>query len=487
MDDVISGGGWPELMPLGDADPPEFPLECFPQPLNEYGRALAEYTQTDPAMTGVLLLGLLGAIFQNKYSVVSVNDNVEQTSIYAVAIAPPAERKSEVMRRVVHPLHEFESEYNRIHADDISRSKATRKLLEIYLADAEKGSRGDDILTSRMALDAFKERRPLTLTADDTTNEALVSLMADNGERILIASDEGGIFTYMKGRYKQNGDDTVPYLKGHSGGRITVHRKSREPETLENTAISMMIAVQPFVLENVIMEEANNGRGLTARLTYAVCAEKAGSRKAVSAPLTDETTQAYERAIIRCLSETVDADPPAEVRPARLIYLSDEARDYAVCWFKKVERRIADGLERAKAWNGKAFGLMMRIAGVFHAFECVQQGENPADVPLPEYVVVAAALVADCLAEHAQKVFSGSDKGTGDAKYLLRRLKEMGSEFGKRELWVKVRGRFPKSDSFDDALRVLEESGYIRLQSIQGEGAGRPLVKIQVNPAINDS
>ena len=61
----------------------------------------------------------------------------------------------------------------------------------------------------------------------------------------------------------------------------------------------------------------------------------------------------------------------------------------------------------------------------------------------------------------------------------------MGREFNKRELWVKARGRLPSSGGFDDALRVLEDSGYIRIEVIQGEGAGRPRVRIQVNPAVD--
>ena len=93
--------------------------------------------------------------------------------------------------------------------------------------------------------------------------------------------------------------------------------------------------------------------------------------------------------------------------------------------------------------------------------------------------------MAECLAEHAGKVFSGSDKGTGDAKYLLRRLGEMGSEFNKQELWQKAKGRFVSAGAFDEALRTLEESGYIRMESVQT--SGRPNVRIQVNPAINGS
>ena len=401
---------WQPLVPLDDFTPPAFPLECFPEPIGEFGRALAAYTQTDPAMAGVLLLGLLGALFQNKFSVVSVNGNVEQLSIYAVAIAPPAERKSEVLRRVIHPLHRFEDDYNARHADDVSHSRTRRMLLQKAVDAAQKNGDAEALYAAQLAMDRYRELQPVTLLADDSTNEALVSLMAQNGERMFIASDEGGIFTHMKGRYKQNGDDTEIYLKGHSGGRIVVHRKSREPETLDNPALSLAVAVQPFIVETVILEESNNGRGLTARLVYAVCAERAGSRSAIGGALPDELTERFESAVTRCLSRTVTRCPAGETPAARLIHLSDEAREQAIGYFNAAERRIADGLERAKAWNGKAFGLLMRIAGVFHAFECMETGNDPAATPLPGTTMTAAALVTECLAAHAQQVFSGSDK-----------------------------------------------------------------------------
>jgi len=474
---------WQQIAPLDDFTPPPFPLECFPEPLSDYGRALAEYTQTDPAMAGVLLLGLMGGLFQNKYAVVSVNGNVEQLSIYAVAVAPPAERKSEVIHRVIKPLEDFEESYNETHADDVSRSKTHRKKLEQFYDEAEKRGDGEEMFSTQAALDHFREIKPLTLLADDTTPEALVSLMKDNGERVLISSDEGGIFTHMKGRYKQNGDDRQAYLKGHSGGRVIVHRKSREPETLKNAAISMMIAVQPFILENVILEEENNGRGLTARLAFAACAEKAGSRSAVSAALPADTVWAYECAVKNCLKKTVVFQPDGKPPAARLIHLSDEACKLAAGYFGGMEKRIADGLERAKGWNGKAFGLLVRVAGLFHAFECIERGVEPEMIPLPDTTLTAAFIVTECLAAHAERVFAGSDKKTSDAKYLLGRIGEMGAEFNKRELMIKVRGRLQSSETLDAALKVLEECGYICIEEIPT--AGRPLTKILVNPAIN--
>ena len=106
-----------------------------------------------------------------------------------------------------------------------------------------------------------------------------------------------------------------------------------------------------------------------------------------------------------------------------------------------------------------------------------------AATPLPAYLVTAAALVTDCLAAHAAKAFSGSDRKTSDAKYLLRKIMEMNAEFNKRELWVKVRGRFQSAGVFDEALKVLEDNGYICIETIPTEG--RPLTKILVNPEVN--
>lgn len=57
----------------------------------------------------------------------------------------------------------------------------------------------------------------------------------------------------------------------------------------------------------------------------------------------------------------------------------------------------------------------------------------------------------------------------------------MGREFGKQELWQKARKRFGNAETFDAALRELEEHGYIRKDT--APTAGRPEVRIQVNPA----
>jgi hypothetical protein len=477
---------WGEIIPLDTLTPPPFPLECLPVTIGNYARAVSEYTQTDPSMAGVAQLGLLGTLFQNKLHVQSVNGNIEQTSIDAVVILPPAERKSEVIRLTVKPVNKFESEYNTAHRAELSRNKAEKTLRQKAL-DAAQRAKDTDIDTlcrAQAAVDNFRELKPLTLVADDTTIEALISLMKDNGERMLIASDEGGLFAHMKGRYKLNGDDMEIYLKAHSGGRVSVHRKSREPEVLENPALSMIIAVQPYVIENCVLDEENNGRGLTARFVYACCEERAGTRVAVSGRIPEDIAVAYERAVEKCLRLTVgEADfLETDYTQLRIMQLSEEARAYAIEYFDTCERRIVEGLERAKGWNGKCFGLAVRIAGLFHAFEYMERGQDPAENLISLETMQKAAIITETLAIHAEKVFMGTDRKNTAAHHLLKVLGAFRdvSEINKQEVWQKAKRRYQSAEAFDEALQTLESNHYIRTQTIQTKG--RPKTIIKLNP-----
>jgi len=152
-------------------------------------------------------------------------------------------------------------------------------------------------------------------------------------------------------------------------------------------------------------------------------------------------------------------------------------------YFDVTEKRIVEGSERAKGWNGKAFGLAIRIAGLFHSFECIEQGKDPSEIPIPVRVIENAAKVTEVFAVHAEKVFAGNDRKNNNAQYLLNRIKTMKvDEFNKQGLWQKARRRFQNVEEFDEALQILENGGYIRIEILKTNG--RPLTKIKVNPLI---
>ena len=472
---------WGEIQPIDVVTPPPFPFSAFPATLSEFTQSISEYTQTAPEMACVLVLGALGAVFQKKYCVQSINKNIEQLSIYAVAISPPAERKSEVIRHIIAPFLKFQNAYNAEHKDEISKNEARRKDLRAALSRAETNLDGteekrEELTDAQIEFDNFEQKCALTLIADDTTSEALITLLVKNGERMFVASGEGGVFSNMKGRYRQGGDDIEIYLKGHSGDYISVHRKSRDPEILQSPALSLAVCVQPYIIENVLLDEENTGKGLTGRIVFAYPAARAGTRKAKSDTPAGGGKQ-YDKAIFYALKKTV------AMTDTKKITLSDEADKYAEEYFYIPEKRIEDGLERAKSWNGKSFGLSIRIAGLFHAFQCCEDEQEPADIPISIDTMKNAAGVAECLAVHAQKVFAGDDQRNNDAIYLLRRITRYGQrQVAKQKMWQGVKSRFRAMEKLDEILTFLEEHGYIRIEKVAT--GGRPADYIKVNPAL---
>jgi len=473
---------WKEIQPIETITPPPFPFAAFPATLSEFTKSISEYTQTAPEMSCVLVLGALGAVFQKKYKVQSINKNFEQLSIYAVAISPPAERKSEVIRYIISPFHKFQTVHNSELKEELTENEVKRKEIKAALHRAE--TKLDDTPEKRKKLhdaqkanDEFEEVHPLTLIADDTTTEALITLLARNGERMFIASGEGGLFSNMKGRYRQGGDDIEIYLKGHSGDYISVHRKSRETEVLQSPALSMSICVQPFIIDNVLLDEENTGKGLTGRIIFAYPAARAGTRKAISD--TPPIHKTYDKAIFYALQKTI------AMEETKTIIFSNEAAKYAEEYFYIPETRIEDGFDRAKSWNGKTFGLSIRIAALFHAFQCFEDGKEPDEIPISIQTMKNAAEVTECLAIHAEKVFAGDDQRTNNTLYLIKRIKRYGQQqIAKQKMWQGVKSKFRATERLDEILQYMEERGYIRIEKVST--GGRPADYIKVNPALLD-
>jgi hypothetical protein len=226
---------WQTPRPIAEIVLSKFPVEHFPRILSEYILAVSEFSETATEMCGVLVLGVLGGVFQRKYEIISTAGNTETLSIFSLIIAEPAERKSGVVKRVIRPLAIFEREYNENARLEISENKAAKKILQKKLETAEKDDDEQEIYKLQSELDNFAERLPISLMTDDSTPEALVKKMKEQGERTIITASEGGFFKRIKGRYTPNGDDKEIYLKAHSGDRHSVDRIGRPSDVPDCT------------------------------------------------------------------------------------------------------------------------------------------------------------------------------------------------------------------------------------------------------------
>lgn len=475
---------WEPPIPFENTETPDFPVDCLPGPVRDYVRALSISTQTPPEMAGILSLGVLAVCLQSKYALEVLPDWHEPLSLYTVAIAPPAERKSAVLSGLLAPVYRYETERRKAEAVEVEQSHQERELLEFELAgvkkraaraspeDLDKCKADVDELTRRLV--EFEEKKPYRLLVDDSTPERLIDLMEAAGGSIGVASSEGGVFDALRGRYDNSGGLDV-YLKGHAGDFLKVDRIGRPGNYIEHPHLSIILTVQPNVIQGLMSNSTFKGRGLCGRFLYASCRSIVGHR-AVSPPvIPDSVKQGYHDFIWRLLD-----------MPYRgTLRLSPEADGFREMMQRQIESRLIGDLESFQDWAGKLMGALLRIAGLFHA--ATVEGD-PTEIPLSGECAGRAFVFGDYLIAHAKAAYQsmGGDGVDADARYILKHLTDV-QEITKRNLYQACRGRFKRVDDMDPGLSILEERGYIRIEAVERDGPGRPSIRILVNPLWNQT
>ena len=187
-----------------------------------------------------------------------------------------------------------------------------------------------------------------------------------------------------------------------------------------------------------------------------------------------------------------------DIGEPRVLHLSKEADKLAEDFFQEIEAGLTNELEAIDGWAGKLHGQTMRIAGVFH---CCEHVENAYNVPVSGETMKNAIGMGRYFLEHAKVAFAimglSDSPVVKDAKYILKRLDESGKhEISKRDLHQTCKDRtgMEKVEGMEPGLNELIRRGYIRVfksepttqnpqnpQNVKNKG-GRPSWMIEVNP-----
>lgn len=467
---------------------PAFPIDSLPPTLREMAAAAAENLQVDPGMTAVAGLAVASLCVQGKFIVNPKPGWIEPVNLYASVVARPSERKTPALSVMTRPLYSFEREENERRAPLIDESRMKRDILTKKIANMKElaakptPKRGttitfNDITELQYELSDLEREavKPLRLLADDTTPEALVSLMAANDGKMGIISDEGGIFDTMAGKYSNGKANMDVFLKAYNGSYLRVDRKGRTPEVIERPTLTMLLMVQPAVLEAIMANDEFAGRGLLARYLYAMPRSLVGHRRYKTPPIPQDTERAYQAAVYALLSIQ-------ELGEARIIKVSPEADQEAERFFNALEPRLADDfgdLDDLEGWAAKYHGQIMRIAGIIH---CCLHFQGAAQVPISLDTMKAAQTIGEYFLEHTRAAFQimglTESREEKDAKYILKRIDE--ADTTKRGLFQLCNGRMHGMEEMEPGLKILVERGYIRIDKVKT--GGRPTEKIIFNP-----
>ncbi len=481
--DAYNGTGsvvWETPLPFDEYDLPTFPVDALPETVRRYVLAVAESTQTSVDMAAVEALGVGSLCSQGKYFIRGNADWAEPLNIYTVVIFPPAERKSSVLSMMIRPVEEYEKEENsRRNAGIIESQMVLSRLEKEKRSLVERASKGkateEEVRAKATEIAKYEPVKPLRLFVDDVTSEKLTSVLAENKGCAAVVSAEGGIFDIISGLYSRNVNIDV-FLKGHSGDTIRVDRIGRASESIIHPALTMVLAVQPEVLNGLMSNNTFRGRGLTARFLYAMPKSTVGSRSFSTKPIPEGVRARYQALIETILSSDNEQEP---------ISLDDGAREVLEDLFNEIEDRLKGDLAEISDWAGKFVGAVLRISGILHVMKYPKDSMFDAvDWETMEHAVT----IGRYFLAHAKAAYSlmGADTVNKDARHLLSFIKrERLTEFSRRDAMRLCRS-FKTADSLQPVLNRLCEYGYIAVKP-QGPAPGigrRPSETYVTNPAV---
>jgi len=479
---------WPNPVPFDDyMDLLPFPIGSIPGPSGDMAKYIAKHCQVDMGLAVSMLLAALSTAIGGKVHV-NLGTHKEPVNIYSLAIVGSGNRKSEVESQFAEPIYAYQRECQESMTTIIREAENKKRILEKRLDQLQKEAakkedpqeresiirQCSDVLTE---MEANPVPKKPVFVVDDITPEALGQVMADNKERMSILSAEGGIFKIISGLYSNGLSNLDLFLKGHAGDYWSNNRIGREAKMMEHPALTLGLAVQPNVMEEIGRNSEFRERGLSARFLYSLCQSKAGYRTRQSDPLPPQVKNAYNKKVVSLMSLNKKIE----------LTLCPEAQRLWDEFYDKIEKSLRPGaeLEHIVDWGSKLPGAVARIAGLLHFADSAD--EFPGNT-INKFTIVCAQHIGSYYRDHAKAVFGKmrEDSTITTAKKILNYIKlHSPVEFKGRELFNHT--NYQSMQEIQPGLNVLLERGYIReiIKHVVEKQKGRPeAVSYEVNPKI---
>jgi replicative DNA helicase len=479
---------WSDPRPLETPKLPSFPSTALPSWLRSWVEAQAEALQVPLDLPALISLAVISTAC-SKRACIKVRDGwIEPLNLFVLVALPSGSRKSVLFEAATKPLIEFERVVAATATTSIEIEAETEIEPRLRLV-AESGSSTSDASSSpssrewRSAKGAQNRPSlggaPSRLFVSDVTPERVGALLAENGGRLGVLSDEGEVAEIIGGRY---GGSFEIFLKGHSGAPISIERVGRERVYVDRPALTLGLAVQPDVLRSLASKRRLRERGLLARFLVAVPPSNLGFRRVDAPPVSQEIRAAYDDHVRALLDRRVEGE---EIERK----LSEPARRRLVEFEAEIEEMLRpDGRLAALAgWGSKLVGTVARIAGLLDLAEHDDESSE-LEEDLDVSTIEAAITIGRYAIEHALAAFglAGADAALDGSRTILDWIKRTGvSEITKRTIQHGLRSRFPHAADLDAPLAMLIEHGWIRARpALKQRRPGKPSAQIfDVHPA----
>lgn len=544
-EDEARADPWEPPWPLKHPTPP-FPLETMgwmAQPI----RDLADRLQVPVDLVAMMTIATVSAVIRGRIRGQIVQGWDEPLNLYVTVVLGPGETKSPALARIVAPLREMEQRARATAKQTIAERQFHKDLADERArrlrdqALKATGAEHEVLMARNEAWQAAEEAENITVPvmplwlAGDMTPEALVAKLAEQNGALAHLSAEGELLdTIVGGRYSSGAPHLSSLLTAHDGREpVRVHRKRDADIEVPRPCLTLGLAVQPQVLEQLGSVDAAVRRGLGARFLYSIPASLVG-RRDMTLTRGSEDFEAFYRLLEGVEAIAAAGRPPeawqtqqqggyedseatnsgfAEARTGFKDPSSEDIEDKSLKYgfqpsslslflhYREAlePRRAAEtgDLGEISAWANKLDGHLARLASVLQIVRDAEHTptnpgswpQNPHNQvrPIEPDAAAAALVLGDYLISHAVEahaLMGGNAAKDSDARQLLGWIKQHGhKEFSVRDAQQSLRRRatFREPDSVHTACTALERLGWLRRLPDENR-PGRPSVRYLVHP-----
>lgn len=459
---------WDEPILFMEWDAPDIHAKGLPGVLGEFAAALAQTTETPEALSVMTILGVISMALATRFVVSPKEGWCEPINIYTLIALPPANHKSWVLNACLTPLVDWENAKSMGLDREIKWKQSERKTQEkvIEVLRHRAGKAKDDAEQQRLMDRIADKEATLTqipvlpvLFINDATPEALATLVHEQGGRMAIFSDEGGIIETLGGLYNSGSANIDIFLKGIDGGEVRIRRKDRHIGI--NPYLTIVLTVQPIVIRRMAEKRVFLGNGALERFLYVVPKSQLGYRTHDKPAISKALYAAYHDKITGLLNQFYFRRQD-KIVSAHVLTLTAQAysawREFQ--YLIEIELRPEGKLANCPGWGGKICGFALRIAGLLHGAEY-----GAEERMITESTMKNALEIALSLTEHAVVAFGvmRGDPAVEDAKTVWNWIKANGKlSFTQSEITLAMRNKkWGKAERLHKILQVLHERHYI--------------------------
>lgn len=356
----------------------------LPSWLKDYCIALADNLLVPVALPTQYVLAILSTALADKAMVEGRTTQHQVPPIFwALTALEPGGGKSPTVKALRKPIELYQARKNRETKASRLRSQMEAKAAESKLKKiTEQPSETETNDTELLEIE--RARRgiipALSMYLDSSTTEGLKKQLQEQGGKVAILTDEGGVFDIISGLYSGGQSDIDILLQGYDGAIV---RTARAGEGAIEVAahIPMGITVQPETLKALGSKNGAKstfkGRGLYGRFFWCLPTSTVGTRAGQeSKPISADIERVYLENMNRLLELPLEHEDTVEGAMTKAVLkLSDAARSEYVRFWDNIEERHGqprpgDACERDLAfiqdWSTKLQSAVLRIAGILH-------------------------------------------------------------------------------------------------------------------------